>query len=139
MRVWKARRNPFDFEFYRNKLMTKNHSLALLALAGLLLVPALATGPSFIPDVPFQGSSLAGWHVLGAADWRAKDGEWIGTAKPGGGWLVLDRSYQDVAFYASFRCAAACKTGVLLRAEKTANGMKGIFVSLTEGDVASYR
>jgi hypothetical protein len=109
-------------------------------LVWLVVVPALATGPSFTPDASFKGSSLTGWHVLGAADWHARDGELTGTARPGGGgWLVLDRSYQDVAFYASFQCATGCKTGLLLRAEKTANGFKGIFVSLTEGDVASYR
>jgi len=39
----------------------------------------------------------------------------------------------------SLRCYnGACKTGVLLRAEKTAEGMKGVYVSLTEGDIASY-
>src|SRR5262249_32494982 len=59
--------------------------------------------------------------------------------KSGAGWLVLERAYQDVAVYASFRCAGACKPGVLLRAEKTAGGMKGILVSLAEDDVASYR
>jgi hypothetical protein len=67
--------------------------------------------------------------------------EITGTVKPGGrgGWLVRDRSYQDVALNAFFRCAEGCKTGVLLRAETTPQGMKGIFVSLTAGDVAPYR
>jgi len=51
---------------------------------------------------------------------------------------VLDKGYQDIAFYAGFRCEGACKTGVLLRAEKTADGMKGVYVSLAEGDVAAY-
>lgn len=52
---------------------------------------------------------------------------------------MLERSYQDVGLYASFRCAVAgCKTGVLLRAEKTPDGMKGVFVSLSDGDIASY-
>ena len=76
----------------------------------------------------------------GASRWRAENGEIIGTPKqPGGGWLVLDRPYQDVALYASFRCTGGCKTGVLFRAEKTPEGMKGIYLSLNEGDVASYR
>ena len=98
------------------------------------------TGPSFHPDYSFQGSALAGWHALGDASWRAENGEITGTPKlAGGGWLVLDHSYQDVGFYASFKCAAGCKTGLLMRAEKTAEGgMKGVFVSLSEGDVASY-
>ena len=34
--------------------------------------------------------------------------------------------------------SGACKTGVLLRAEKTPTGMKGVFLSLDEGDVGGY-
>jgi len=112
-----------------------------MAMGLLLPVTAVAqqAGPTFHPDVTFKGSSLNGWHTLGQAAWTAKDGEIVGTASPGGhgGWLVLDHSYQDAAFYTSFLCKD-CKTGLLLRAEKTPDGMKGIFVSLTEGDVASY-
>ena len=52
---------------------------------------------------------------------------------------MLDSSYQDIGFFASFRCAGNCRTGVLLRAQKTETGMKGIYVSLTQGDLASYR
>jgi len=92
-------------------------------------------GPTFHPDTSFRGSALTGWRVVGDADWRAQNGEIVGTPKqPSGGWLMLDRSYQDVGFYASFRCMAGCRTGVLLRAEKTADGMKGIFVALSDGD-----
>jgi 3-keto-disaccharide hydrolase/FG-GAP-like repeat len=94
---------------------------------------------NFVPDATFTGSALTGWRPLGQADWRAENGEIIGTPKPGG-WLVLERSYQDVGFFSSFRCAPGCKAGVLLRAEKSAEGgLKGIFVSLREGDLASYR
>jgi len=108
---------------------------ALLAAALFAAVP-----PAFVPDSTFQGSSLKGWHVLGQADWRADKGELIATPKnAGGGWLVLDKSYQDVQFFASFRCSGSCRTGVLLRAEKTGSGMKGVYVSLTQGDLASYR
>ncbi|MPZ20377.1 MAG: DUF1080 domain-containing protein [Luteitalea sp.] len=114
--------------------------LLTLAVGLLVGVAALqASGPSFRPDTRFEGSTLAGWHVVGAAEWRAQQGEIIGTPKePGGGWLVLDRSYQDVALYATFRCSAGCRAGVLLRAEKTATGMKGIYVSLTDEDEAPY-
>jgi hypothetical protein len=119
----------------------KSVCAAIAITALLLLAPVFAVGPSFIPDGTVKGSSLAGWHVLGPADWKAQNGEITGTVKPGGsgGWLVLDRSYQDAGFYASFRCAEGCQTGVLLRAEKTSQGMKGIYVSLTAGDVANYR
>jgi Domain of Unknown Function (DUF1080)/FG-GAP-like repeat len=91
-----------------------------------------AAGPSFYPDATFQGSNLNGWHTLGDADWRAESGELVGTPKDsGGGWLVLDRSYQDIGLYAQFQCTGVCETGVLFRIEKTAGGMKGIYVSLT--------
>src|SRR5581483_7692823 len=57
----------------------------------------------------------------------------------GGGWLVLDEAYQDVGFAASFRCAQGCKTGVLFRAEKTSQGMKGVLVSYENGEQHFYR
>ena len=109
------------------------------AVAGLLLSSGYGANPSFVPDTTFKGSALTGWHTLGPAEWRAQNGEITGVAKPGGGWLVLDRAYQDVAVYASLRCAGPCKPGVLLRAEKTDAGMKGVLVSLADDDVASYR
>ena len=117
-------------------------SAFLIAATTLLLAPAaVAVGPSFIPDVTFNGSNLTGWHPLGNADWRAQNGEFVATLKQGGGdgWLVLDHSFQDVGFYVAFQCSAGCKTGILLRAEQTPNGMKGVLVSLNEGDLASYR
>jgi hypothetical protein len=112
---------------------------ALAAASLLALVPVSGDGPSFHPDVRFTGSSLAGWRTLGDAEWRADRGEIVGVpTRPGGGWLVIDRSYQDVAFHASVRCAPGCRTGVLLRAETTPEGMKGVFVSIADGEPASY-
>jgi hypothetical protein len=110
-----------------------------LALVFTIASVIFAANKNFVPDATFKGSALTGWHTFGQADWRAQDGEIAGTPKSeSGGWLVLDRGYQDVEFAASFRCIGACKAGVLLRAEKTNDGMKGVYVSLTEGDVASY-
>ena len=64
--------------------------------------------------------------------WRVDNGEIVGTPQTAGRRMaVLDRSLQDVGFFASFECAPGCGTGVLLRAEKTSGGMKGIYVSLT--------
>jgi len=101
---------------------------------------AFGAGPSFVPDSVFKGGSLSGWRPVGAADWRAENGEIVGTVKSAdGGWLLFDRSYQDVGVYTSFRATGGAKTGVLMRAEKTADGMKGVFVALDEGDIASYR
>ncbi|HEY2012286.1 MAG TPA: FG-GAP-like repeat-containing protein [Bryobacteraceae bacterium] len=113
--------------------MTRNHAFGLAAVCGILALAGFAEGPNFIPDSTFKGSNLTGWHVMGQADWSAREGELTGKAKAGGkgGWLVLDRSYQDVGFYADFRCSGECAEGVLLRAEKTPEGMKGIYVALT--------
>lgn len=111
----------------------------MVALSVLSTVPLAGTRSTFVPDWTFKGSTLAGWHVLGAADWKAVDGELIGTPKsPEGGWLVFDKSFQDVEFGADFKCVGGCKTGVLLRAEKTPEGMKGVFLSLDEGEVGGY-
>jgi hypothetical protein len=97
-----------------------------------------AASPNFLPDVVFKGSSLTGWHKLGQADWRADNGEIISAPKEGAGWLMLDKGYQDIALYTSFHCAGGCQTGVLLRAEKTVDGTRGIYVSLAGSDVAGY-
>jgi hypothetical protein len=111
-------------------------TIAAFALAQV----AVASGPThFRANPAFNGSSLAGWHSVGQADWRVEKGEIVGTPRtPGGGWLVLERAYQDTGFFASFRCSNGCKTGVMLRAETVPEGMKGAFVSLNEGDLASY-
>lgn len=118
------------------------YSIAASAAAMLLpIAPLFGAGPTFRPDTTFKGSTLAAWHTLGPADWKAQNGEITGSARAGaqGGWLVLNHSYQDAAFYSSFRCAKGCNIGVLLRAEKTPQGIKGIFVSLNAEEVAPYR
>ncbi|MEO5740670.1 MAG: DUF1080 domain-containing protein, partial [Vicinamibacterales bacterium] len=114
--------------------------LGPVALAAILLtVPLSGTRSMFVPDWTFRGSTLAGWHVLGDAEWKAVDGELVGTPKsPDGGWLILDKSFQDVEFGADFKCAGGCRTGVLLRAENTPTGMKGVFLSLDDGEVGGY-
>lgn len=98
------------------------------------------TGPTFRADYSFGGSALTGWRSVGQASWRAQNGEIVGVASGGGGgWLILDRSAQDVAVYATMLCTGECKSGVLLRAEKTADGgMKGVFQSFADGDLSSY-
>jgi hypothetical protein len=108
--------------------------------AALVAAGVYASGArDFAPDATFKGSSLTGWHPLGEAKWKAENGEIVATPGSGGGWLALDKSYQDLQFFTNVRCAAACKTGVLLRAAKTPDGgLSGIFVSLAGGDFASY-
>src|SRR5436309_5010487 len=109
------------------------------AIAIGMAIPLAGTRSTFVPDWTFKGSALTGWTVVGQADWRAVDGELVGTPRaPEGGWLILDKSFQDVQFGADFRCTDGCRTGVLLRAEKTPTGMKGVYVSLVAGDTGSY-
>jgi hypothetical protein len=110
-----------------------------MAVACVVASAIWAANRNFVPDVTFQGSSLTGWHKLGEADWTAQNGEITGTPRQeSGGWLVLDKGYQDIVMATSFRCASGCRAGVLLRAEKTADGWKGTYVSLTDGDPAAY-
>jgi 3-keto-disaccharide hydrolase/FG-GAP-like repeat len=120
--------------------MMSRRLLGLVAtFAALLTVPVAGTRSMFVPDWTFKGSTLTGWHVVGAADWKAADGELVGTPKSAdGGWLVLDKSFQDVEFGADYKCVGECRTGVLLRAEKTPTGMKGVFLSLDSGEVGGY-
>jgi hypothetical protein len=115
--------------------------LAVTLIAAALASVIHGASKNFIPDAVFAGSNLKGWQPIGKASWRAENGEIIGSpTAPGGGWLLSDHSFEDVAVFASFKCASGCRTGVLLRAEKIAEGgLKGIFLSLNEDDLAAYR
>src|SRR5262245_20543657 len=100
----------------------------------------LSPAPAFVPDTTVTGSALTGWTPLGSATWRIENGEVIGTpTAPSGGWLIWNQSYQDVATYAKFRCEGPCETGILLRAQRSPAGMSGVFVSLKDGDLNSYK
>src|SRR4051794_20333898 len=101
--------------------MTSTKTLiSTVAVVSGLLSAIFAATHDFVPDWAFRGSTLAGWHTLGHATWRAENGEIIGKPdSPDGGWLILDKGYQDVKFYTEFRCAATCDGGVLLRDAKT--------------------
>ena len=114
-------------------------SCCVVAVSALLT----AQGPAneFTPDTTFTGSSLTGWTPLGAADWQAQAGEIVGRPRAGGqgGWLVLDKFYQDVNFFTRFRCTGPCQAGVLFRLRKTGTGMTGVYVSLKDDDLKTYR
>jgi len=101
----------------------------------LLLSAIFAATHDFVPDYKFAGSSLTGWHPLGHANWRAENGEIIATPQSAdGGWLVMEKGYQDVELYTEFHCAETCDAGILTRMEKTADGgSKGVYVSLSDG------
>ena len=100
----------------------------------------LSPSPDFMPDWTFKGSSLSDWRPIGAAKWKAENGVITGTpSDAGGGWLLLNKSLQDVQFFTRMQSAGNYNSGVLLRVEKSDTGMSGIFVSLREGDLKSYR
>jgi hypothetical protein len=102
--------------------------------------PLSAFTQSFIPDYTFKGSSLNGWHVLGDAEWRASNGELIGKAKANsaGGWLVLDKGYQDIGVRTLFKTTGGAETAILLRMEKINEGYRGVLLSLKKGDILPY-
>src|SRR3954454_7377970 len=99
---------------------------AVLGTGLVALAIAIAAGPSFVPDATFKGSSLTDWHPVGDTDWKASNGEITGTPKSAaGGWLLSNQGWQDLALSVSFRCAGECKPGIIVRAQKTPDGMKG--------------
>jgi hypothetical protein len=104
----------------------------IAAVSGLLSAIFAATH-DFIPDFAFRGSSLAGWHTLGHANWHAENGEITGKADtPEGGWLVMDKGYQDLKFYTEFRCAGAMPASCCERWTSD-GGWKRLRVAATEG------
>jgi 3-keto-disaccharide hydrolase/FG-GAP-like repeat len=100
--------------------MRFTRTMAFLRVSGLaciaLFFAALhggAQGPHSDTAKAFNGSSLAGWHPHGSAQWRVANGEILGSATTGPGVLVLDRAYQDFVLTFAFQCE--CDAGVLLR------------------------
>jgi len=113
-------------------------SIALVAVALSITPEAQSPAPdrpaTFVPDWTFKGSALTGTEKIGQTTWRAENGEIVGTpTSPDGGWLLINPGYQDVQLSGSYRCAAACNVGVMVRSEKTAAGMKGIYKTLAGG------
>ena len=120
----------------------RNNKRAVVIATGMLAWTwaLFASGPgNFKPSTTFPGNSLTGWHPLGSATWRAELGEYVGSGVAGSGWLVLDKSYQEVQFYANFKCTDPCSAGVLIRAAKTSDGgLRGTFVSLGANDLGAF-
>jgi hypothetical protein len=97
-------------------------------------------GLSFIPDYTFKGSALSGWKPVGNVNWTAKNGELIGIANDAGrnGWLMFDRSFQDIGINTLVMITGSAEAGILLRAEKSNDGLKGILVSLRNDSSGAY-
>jgi hypothetical protein len=127
--------------------MSSRHVLLGAALVLLGVVPMVGErqtflpGPQFIPDAWVKGSSLSGWHTVGAAQWKLENGNLTATPGPSGagGWLVMDHSYQDIELFTRFLCSTGSEAGILFRIEKTADGgMKGTYAQFSGGDVVTY-
>ena len=106
----------------------------LVAAGAVLMLPRAGANKNFVPDWTFTGSSLTGTQTLGSAEWRAENGEIVGTPKsPEGGWLIFDKPLEDVEFASTYRCTGGCKTGVMVRTQSSASGVRGVFVALPDG------
>jgi len=116
-------------------------AMATAAVCLLFAISVFTAGPTFRADYRFTGTALTGFKPVGQADWKVVNGEIVGTPKDAsGGWLLLDgKEFQDTQIYTSVKCAAGCKAGILMRAEKTADGgLKGVLMSVTENDLVPY-
>jgi hypothetical protein len=106
--------------------------LTVASIAAISIGISGQTTRTFLPDWTFKGSALTGMQQVGQATWRAENGEIIGTpAGPDGGWLLLPNGYQDVQVAASYRCAAECTAGIMVRSEKGAQGTKGVYTVIS--------
>ena len=54
-------------------------ALLVLIVAGGMAASLFGANGNFVPDWAFKGSSLTEWQMLGSADWRAENGEIVGT------------------------------------------------------------
>jgi hypothetical protein len=122
--------------------MFERRHLRMFAASGwLFYVLALHAEAPATTIHPFSGTSLAGWHTLGAATWRVQDGAIAATAKTGsGGWLILDKGYEDFILKFAFQCSS-CEGGVLLRnAPVDGDRTSGLYVPISGVDAANvYR
>jgi hypothetical protein len=115
--------------------------LCAAAIAAAFMAAPEAARWNFVPDWTFKGNDLTKeWTTVGAATWKAVNGELVGTpAAPEGGWLVLNKGLQDFQFGADLRCATGCKAGVLVRARKQADGsLSGLFIPYGEGETGLF-
>src|SRR5689334_3081491 len=119
----------------------RRHVLCAAAIAAFAIAAPQAARWNFIPDWTFKGGDVSKeWTIIGQASWKATAGELVGTpTSPDGGWLILKNGLQDFQFGAELKCAAGCKTGVLVRARKNADGsLAGIFIPYGEGETGLF-
>ncbi|MCC7010788.1 MAG: VCBS repeat-containing protein [Acidobacteria bacterium] len=108
-------------------------------MSAMLSWPVVAAPGNFVPDWTFTGTDLSAWQRMGDADWRVEQGDIVGVSRgASGGWLVLERSLQDLHVAVSFRCQGACEAGAAVRLEQTPQGYKGLMVRFAGVDPGLY-
>ena len=111
---------------------------AIAATAAMLLFLSSFAIHAGLPQTPvFDGTSLAGWHALGGADWRVDNGDLVGTVRNGaGGWLVLDSVYGPSTLTIGFECKN-CEPSLMIRSGKVGDRTSGVEIALSGAEVGS--
>ncbi len=81
----------------------------------------------------FKGHDLSGWHELGDAEWKVKNGYIQGKSKGGSyGWLVSDKEYKDFYFSTRFMMTEG-NSGIQFRSWPVENMIHGFQADLAYG------
>ncbi len=65
----------------------------------------------------FDGVSLAGWRVVGPAQWRVEHGALLGEPGLGDGFLLTERVYANYRLVVEFEVEARTNSGVFIHCE----------------------
>ncbi|HEX4326576.1 MAG TPA: DUF1080 domain-containing protein [Burkholderiales bacterium] len=89
-------------------------------LAGLLVSAAALTGCNSMGNSGWtslmKGNSLDGWSQIGAGNWHATDGMFVGE-KGKAGFLVSDHKYKDFMIRAEFWVSDDANSGIFIRGQ----------------------
>ena len=97
--------------------------LAAIGLALVLLAACGSTGPEVDEEgwqVLLNGSDLAGWKVVGDANWRVEDRAARADRSTAASFLVSEQSFTNFDLELEFWVDAAANSGVFLRCQDAA-------------------
>lgn len=104
----------------KNTAVTTRRSALLGSLAlALLLSPAAALQAA--EEVVDMSGSFEGWRMLGDANWRIENGEFVADSATGMSHLVTEESFSDVRIQAEFWVSEGANSGIFMRASDPAN------------------
>ncbi len=69
-----------------------------------------------------RGGTLAGWNIVGAADFALEDGELRGESTSGKGFLVSERAFADLVLELEVNIEAAGNSGIQVRSHADGRG-----------------